>query len=312
MTFRIAKSQIFDSRMKRNLLTEITTQNGKSEFQLRFFVDEGVGLLTTRDGENYLLPNAIDRWYDLTQKTYPKKRICSCKSDFFELGYCNENRVVQSGQVDVIAICSNCQKERKITSVTIECLKNDELLSFCKQPRLKYKVTQLTSYWSVKDLEFFLKFITDSLKMTVYCWNADHSDKNKCFERVDISQASNMISNHTGLNFYFSEKELDLTNFRGIYTSDKDSPMLDREPWRKLELISLSAPLYMYGYGLVYFIEYCQRYISNGILRTKSNRFERKTGLLRAWLKDNFIGKRGSNCYDGKEAFDKFIEESSC
>lgn len=293
--------------MNTGLQIRVESQNGKREFQLRFFVDEGVGLLTARDGECYLIRGSVDRWFDLTQKIYPKKRICRCKSDFFALTCRHENQVGQPNNFDLIAMCSICQKEKKITSISIKKSYNDELLTLCKQPRIKYKVWQLTSYWSPKDLEYFLKFISSCLKMNTYCWYFNHVENKRYFERVDILQARYIITYYTLLNFYFSDEELDTANFMGISDSEENSSMQDQEPWRKTEVISLSAPIYMYGIGVVYFIEYCHKYISEGILKKKSSRFERKTVLLRAWLKDNFISNRGSNCYDSKEVSSRFV-----
>lgn len=292
--------------MNTGLQIRVESQNGKREFQLRFFVEEGVGLLTARDGECYLIRDSVERWYDLTQKTYPKKRICNCKNDFFELTCRNENQIVEPNKFDLIAICTSCQKERKITSIYLKNSFNDELLTLCKQPRIKYKVWQLTSYWSPMDLKNFLKFMASGLKMNTYCWYYNHVEKKRYFERVDIFQARHIITNHTLLNFYFSDQELDTANFIRIGGCEENSSMPDQEPWRKTEVISLSAPIYMYRIGVVYFIEYCHRYISKGILETKSSRFERKTVLLRSWLKDNFISNRGSNCYDGKEVSSRF------
>ncbi len=292
--------------MNTGLKIRVESQNGKREFQLRFFVDEGVGLLTARDGECYLIRDSVDRWYDMTQKIYPKKRICSCKNDFFELTCRNENQIVEPNKFDLIAMCTSCKKERKITSICIKESCNDELLTLCKQPRIKYKVWQLTSYWSPKDLENFLKFMASCLKMNAYCWYYNQVENKRYFERVDIFKARHIITNHTPLNFYFSDEELDTANFIRIGGCEENSSMSDQEPWRKTEVISLSAPIYMYRIGVVYFIEYCHRYISKGILETKSSRFERKTVLLRSWLKDNFISNRGSNCYDGKDASSRF------
>ena len=292
--------------MKRDLVTKIETQNGKSEFQLRFFMNEGAGLLTTRDGEDYLIANSIDLWYHLTQKTYPKKKVCSCKSDFFALTFCDESQDGESNNIYLMAICASCQKKRKITSVSVKDASPDKLLSRCQQPRIRYKVSQLTSYWSLRDVETFLKFMANGLKMSIYCWYINHSDNKRYFERVEIFQARNIITRHTFLNFYFSEEELDTANFMRICSSEESSRIPDQEPWRCAEVISLSAPMYIYGYGMVYFIEYCQKYINQGILQSKSHKFERKTVLLRAWLKDTFVSNRGSNCYDGKEASERF------
>jgi hypothetical protein len=60
--------------VKKEVTKIITTENGATEFQVRLLKDDGVGLLTTKKDENYLVLDSIDYWYDLIQNEYPKKK----------------------------------------------------------------------------------------------------------------------------------------------------------------------------------------------------------------------------------------------
>ena len=50
--------------MKQEVTKNISTGNGANEFQVRLLKNDGVGLLTTKNEENYLILDSIDYWYD--------------------------------------------------------------------------------------------------------------------------------------------------------------------------------------------------------------------------------------------------------
>jgi hypothetical protein len=64
---------------------EIQTNDGECSFQLRLIKSEGIGLATTKRGQNYLILDSEDYWYDVIQNGYPKIKKCSCKNDWFKL-----------------------------------------------------------------------------------------------------------------------------------------------------------------------------------------------------------------------------------
>ncbi len=66
--------------VKQEVTKNISTKNGANEFQVRLLTDDGVGLLTTKDEENYLILDSLDYWYELIQNEYPKKKKCSWKN----------------------------------------------------------------------------------------------------------------------------------------------------------------------------------------------------------------------------------------
>lgn len=69
--------------MKQEVTKNISTENGANEFQVRLLKDDGVGLLTTKNEENYLILDSLDYWYDLIQNEYPKKKNVTVKTNGF-------------------------------------------------------------------------------------------------------------------------------------------------------------------------------------------------------------------------------------
>jgi hypothetical protein len=63
----------------------------------------------------------------------------------------------------------------------------------------------------------------------------------------------------------------------------------------------------MSGYGLLYYINFCNQYIYEGKIEDKSKLFEEITFTLKDWLKKKFVTKRGKHCFDGEEAYNNFI-----
>ena len=62
-------------------------EKGEDEFQVRLLKDDGVGLLTTKSDNNYLILDSLDYWYDLIQNEYPKKKKCTCKNEWFKVQF---------------------------------------------------------------------------------------------------------------------------------------------------------------------------------------------------------------------------------
>ncbi|WP_336518022.1 hypothetical protein [Pollutibacter soli] len=298
--------------MKQKLTKNISTQNGATEFQVRLIKNNGVGLLTTKDEQNYLILDSIDHWYDLIQEGYPKKKKCACKNEYFfvHFVYTQRESTDDIGEILVETTCTNCRKISEEMSVGIDYSPTKELVEnpirFCKKPRIRYRFKELTSYWSVNNLKDFLQFIFFGLKLNVYCWFWKHPENTRRFEKVSFEKTIQIITvNHKYLNFYFSTGEfeaahlIDIAGENGVYLKDGI--------WRKNEIIQLSAPTVMLGYGLLYYINYCTQYLDKGNPKDKSDQFEKITNQLHVWLRENFITERGANCFDGKEAYEKFM-----
>ncbi|MGB3149698.1 MAG: hypothetical protein WBB27_03460 [Maribacter sp.] len=292
--------------MKQEISKNISTENGTNEFQIRLFQDEGVGLLTAKNEENYLILDSIDYWYDLIQNEYPKKKKCSCKNEWFYVAF---NYVPREGTEDIreiiiVTTCTVCNKISKPISIDIKYSPTKTLIenpiTFCERPNIKYKIKQLTSYWSGNNLKDFLQFIFLNLNLNGYCWFWLDSEKKRRFEKVSLERAL-QISDKIYLAFYFSANELDTKNY--LELTDDKGVYLKEEIWRRDETIEMRAPLEITDYGLLYYIKYCNQYLDKGNVKDKSEKFEKTTNQLQVWLKEKFITKRGTNCFDGQEAF---------
>jgi hypothetical protein len=99
--------------MSNKTTKSITTENNENEFQVRFLEDEGVGLLTTKTGINYLVLDSLDYWYDLIQDEYPKKKKCKCKNEWFTIKF-TYTSVLNSEDIKEVGIettCTSCKKK---------------------------------------------------------------------------------------------------------------------------------------------------------------------------------------------------------
>jgi len=302
--------------LKQEVIKNISTESGENEFQIRLLKNDGVGLLTTKSEQNYLILDSLDFWYDLIQSEYPKKKKCSCKSEWFKVAF---NYIPRLGTEDfreilIVTTCVLCNKISKPISIDIDYSSTEELIenpiTFCPKPKIKYKFQELTSYWSGDNLKDFLKFIFNDLNLNVYCWFSQHPENKRRFEKVSFEKAIQIITvNHKYLNFYFSKKELETLNYTKLI--DDNGIYLKEGIWRRDEIIQLTAPYVIMGYGLLYYINFCNQYLDKGNVKDKSDQFEAITNQLKNWLKENFVTKRGKNCFDGQEAYEKLMAKKN-
>ncbi|MDJ1486208.1 hypothetical protein QNI16_37340 [Cytophagaceae bacterium YF14B1] len=301
--------------MTQDLTVAIKTDKNIDNFQVRFLTDEGVGLLTTRTGDNYLILDSLDYWYDLIQNEYPKKKKCSCKNEWFrvQFTYIQDAETNTIREVNISATCSDCGKVSKPMSVEINYSPTDTLLSapltYCEKPNIKYKFTEWTSYWEEEDLKNFLHFVFFDLKLHMYCWFFKHLTQKKVFEKVSFEDAMRILTGKDRyLDFYFSQRELEPIDYINFY-DETNGVVLKLDIWRKNEIIQLSSPTRIMDCGLVYYIDFCNQYLDKGEVTDKSNEFEQITIQLKNWMKDTFVTKRGTHCFDGKEAYERFMAE---
>lgn len=300
--------------MQKEVIKKIIVDSSEDEFQIRFFKEEGIGLITSRNDKNYLILDSLDFWYDLTQTAYPKKKKCTCKNEFFkvEFQYIPREGTGDFRSVNIYTTCTNCSKYSKSMSVDLDYSPTIELLHkpvvFCQNPKIKYKYSELTSYWSIDDLQNFLGYIVNELHLNVYCWFFKYPDNKRCFDKVSFDKAKQIITiNHRYLNFYFTSAELNIEKM--IKISDDKGVYLEEDIWRKNEIIQLSAPFVISGYGSLYYINFCNQYLLKTEIRNKSKQFEEETTKLQNWLRTNLINKRGKNCFDGEEAYRKYLSK---
>ncbi|MBN8851082.1 MAG: hypothetical protein BGO55_28715 [Sphingobacteriales bacterium 50-39] len=292
-----------------NIFIDIATNTGHQEFQLRLLKEEGVGLMTAATGLNYLILDSLDHWYDLIQDEYPKKKKCRCKNEWFHVKFDYTKREGTSDvkHIDVITTCTQCKKVSTAMSIDIDYSPTEELLThpitFCEKPMIKYKFKNLSSYWKNQDLKDFLAHLFNDLQFYVYCWY--WHGQQRYFEQVSYEKAIEIITaNHRYLDFYFSIRPVDRSEMDTF--EHENGIVIKNDRWRKLELIELSAPIHMLGYGLHYSIRYCTQYLDKGNVADKSSLFNEKISQFESWLKTRFNTHRGRNCYDGKEAYETF------
>jgi hypothetical protein len=141
----------------------------------------------------------------------------------------------------------------------------------------------------------------EDLRLHAYCYFAKHPENTRHFEVVTYEKVIEITTvNHRYFDFYFSCGEIDRSSM--IETNIDSGVLLKRDLWRKNELIHLSSPLSIMGYGLLYYIHYCTQYLDKGNVSNKSLKFEETTLQLGNWLKTAFVTGRGKNCFDGEEA----------
>lgn len=300
--------------MQTGIIKNITTEKGEDEFQVRLLKDDGVGLLTTKNEDNYLILDSLDYWYDLIQNEYPKKKKCTCKNEWFKVQfeYIIRLNTDDFRKIQIITTCTNCNKTAKPVAIDIDYSPTNHLFSnpliYCDKPNLKYKFSELTSYWSGDNLKDFLSFIFNDLNLKVYCWFFKHPDNYRFFEKVSLDKAIQIITaNHRYLNFYFAKEEININDIKKL--EDDKGVYINQDLWRKNEIIELSSPFVIGGYGLLYYIHFCNQFLDKGVVKDKSKTFEKDTLKLKNWLNEKFITKRGTNCFDGEEAYNKFISK---
>lgn len=293
--------------MEKIIKKEIKTDDGEFLFQIRIIKDEGVGLLTTREEKNYLILDSADYWYDLIQDGYPRKKRCSCKNDWFKVQfqYTYREHYDEIREVQVITICSQCGK---ITSTTIDIKYSpteqllDIPITYCNKPKIKYKYKDLSAFWNKSDLENFLYFITDNLHYKIYVWYFTQTEQIRVFEEMKVENIPESF-----LDIYLTKDKLvsssisDFSDELGIYVRE--------DLWRKYELLDCTY-YNISGIGLHYSIKYATQYInSKGEVKNKSKSFDDDTIKLLQWLKENFVTERRRDCFDGKEAYQKYLNK---
>ena len=153
----------------------IVTQDGEKDFQIRFIRDENVGIICTPTDKSYFLLDSADYWYDLIQEKYPPIMKCSCKNDRFNLTfeYTPREGTEDFQEINITCSCTVCQKVKRLPTIEIDYSPSSQLLdhpiTFCKQPKIKYKTYSLMGYWSDDELLDIASYFLNK-NLFVYCW----------------------------------------------------------------------------------------------------------------------------------------------
>jgi hypothetical protein len=162
---------------------------------------------------------------------------------------------------------------------------------FCEKPKIIYAFSQLSAYWNADDLKHFLEFVFGELKPQVYCWFYKHPDNIRYFEKVTYEKAVEIITvNHKYLSFFFSMHELDF------------GKMIAGAEERGTFFCHTHARIW-----LSFFHTVLRAHLDKGKVVDKSHAFRTLTARMEQWLATHFVTKRGKYCYDGEQAYEKFM-----
>lgn len=254
----------------------IVTPDGEDEFQIRYILDENVGLLTTRSEKSYLILDSIDYWYDCIQNGYPPKRKCGCKNDFFKLYFDYVPRVGTDDYraVEFISHCTECGRQREFAMIDIDYSPTKQLfeqpITYCEKPKIKYKTYSINGYWNDGAFYNLVEFLSGQ-QLWIYCWYWDNGKR--CVGKFTAQELKKFLFEEKMhyLRIYFSMEPLDEllanahSNDKGVY--------IDMDIWRKEEIINLDSPITVVGAGLFYDMKFCSEYLEKGQIKSKSEAF---------------------------------------
>lgn len=279
---------------ERKISKEIISSTGEDEFQIRYIRDENVGILTSRSDKSYFILDSKDYWYDLIQEKYPSKRKCSCKNDFFKVRFDYKTRKESDDfqYVELISRCTECGKIKKFAQIDIDYSPSsqlfDQAITYCEQPKIRYKTYTISGFWEKEGLFGLIEFLAQK-QLLIYLWYWNELGK-RCFKQVDFAELIKFLSdrNTKYLGIYFSFESLEqIAN--NSYHDDKGI-YIDRNLWRKKELIKIDSPISVISDNrikLCYYMEFCSEYLdSNGEVRKKSESFCRLAKELLQYCKD--------------------------
>ena len=302
--------------MRRNQVTiqkQIVTPSGEDEFAIRWIGDEDVGIVTTRSEQSYFVLDSKEFWYDLTQKRYPSRKKCACKNEYFKLWF---DYVPRAGTEDfreirINAECSTCGKLKKIGHVEIDYSPSAQLLeqaiSYCKEPRIKYKTYSVEGFWQMRELQDLVAFLAEK-QLHMYRWYWSETEDKRFFERISPTELQQKLSPGSYLAVCFSAEPMDA--FSENSAADGKGVYIDRNLWRSRELIWLNAPIVTLGKTkrILYQMDFCSEYIdTDSKVQQKSEAFCRLTEEVLRYCKEHLSEKKAAKaekCIDRARFFD--------
>ena len=279
---------------KEKIRKNIITSNEEDEFQIRYIREENVGIITSRSDKSYFILDSKDYWYDLIQEQYPNKRKCSCKNDYFKISfdYIPRKGTNDFKTVELISECTECGKTKKFASIDIDYSPSFQLfekeITFCSQPKIKYKTYRVSGYWKTRSLYDLVEFLSNKQLFT-YMWYWGETDHKRYFDKFSHTELMKFLTleNSNYLEIYFSAEPLDDLWDSSVY--DDKGIYMDRQVWRKRNLIKINSPLHIGGEngGDLYYMEFCSEYIdSDGKVQSKNEPFCRLTKELLKYCKE--------------------------
>ena len=274
---------------------EIASPNYENEFQIRYLQNENVGILTSRTGKSYFILDSQEYWYDLIQEQYPSKQKCTCKNDFFKVAF---DYVPRKGTddfraVELVSQCTECKKVKMFGKTDIDYSPSQQLfgqpITFCEQPKLKYKTYSISGYWTKEALLELTKFIAANQSF-IYLWSWNKTNERRSFHQVSIAELTSFLyaENAPFLAIFFSTEPLEALANHSVH--DDKGDYIDRNIWRKKEIILINAPIKV-GFPNsknLYYMEFCSEFLTpNGKIISKSESFCQLTKKLLKYSKEN-------------------------
>jgi hypothetical protein len=257
----------------------IETPDGEKAFQVRFIHDENVGIICTQTDKSYFLLDSSDYWYDLIQEKYPPIMKCSCKNDRFNLTfeYTPREGTVDFREINITCSCTVCQKTKRLPTIEIDYSPSSQLfdhpITFCKQPKIKYKTYSLMGYWSDDELFSTANYFLNK-NLFVYCWYWDSQNAQRCFKELSTTELHSFLSGNEEryLAIYFSEEPFN--NIPMQTASDGKGILIQQDIWRKNCVFMLHGPFMVVSRGLFYQLDFCSEYLDkDGNIVPKSASF---------------------------------------
>lgn len=244
----------------------IVTPDGEKDFQVRYIRNENVGIICTPADESYFLLDSADYWYDLIQEKYPPILKCSCKNDLFNLTFDYTPRVNTDDfrEISINCSCTVCHKTTRLPPIEIDYSPSlqlfDRPITFCKQPKIKYKTYSLAGYLSDDNLVDMAEYLLKK-GLFVYCLYWDSKNAKRCFKELSEAELLSFLTGNGEryLAIYFSEETFDNVPLQNA--PDGKGIIIQQDIWRKHCIFMLHGPFMVVSRGMFYQMEFCSEYL---------------------------------------------------
>jgi hypothetical protein len=273
---------------KMEIENDIVTNDGENIFQIRLIKSEGIGLVTTKNGKNYLILDSSDFWYDFIQDGYPKIKKCSCKNDWFKLKfkYYYRKHYDDVKRIEVKTFCENCGKVLTVLDIDIKYSPTEHLvrnpLNYCEKPNIKYHSKTISRIWKQNDFYKIICYLSE-IGFIIYCWYWNNDNKKrelKMFSKEEIKQVDDFLKMYITQNIINIDDFVLTTNEQGIY--------MQENLWRKNEIIAIGN-VDIVNVGNNYMLEYSTQFIDNtGEVRDKSKEFKERITKFEKWFNEKY------------------------
>lgn len=244
----------------------VVTADGEQEFKIRYIRDENVGIVTTQTDKSYFILDSAEYWYDLIQEKYPPIMKCSCKNDLFNLlfEYTPRKGTDDFKEINITCKCVHCQKSKQLPTINIDYSPSSQLfdnpITYCKQPKIKYKTYSLMGYWSEEELFSLVQYFLET-QLFIYCWYWDSQNTKRCAKELSAKELYAFLSGRDDryLAIYFSPEPL--SDIFMHAPSDEQGVYIQQNIWRKECVFMLHGPFSVVPTGMFYHMEFCSEYL---------------------------------------------------